>query len=246
VNGCTFPVERSARLREIEEWHFWFVARRRLVGWLLASRVGPRPGLLLDVGCGTGHTLHTLASSARQALGIDTQLEGFDGAARPEAGLLCAADVATLPLAEGCADVALALDVLEHVDDAVVLAEIKRVLTARGALILTVPAFPGLWSHRDDAAGHLRRYTKASLTTALGRAGFAVSWLSFYQATLLPVLALTRVAGRRSSRPRDAEDRVSGLANAVFGWVNRAEVAGLRAGLRYPFGSSLVALARPN
>src|SRR5262245_34235964 len=70
----------------IEERHWWFTARRtilgRLVGHLLennqlrgAERDGEKP-LLIDVGCGTGANLAAFANSFR-CLGVDTSAEAI-------------------------------------------------------------------------------------------------------------------------------------------------------------------------
>ena len=55
------------------------------------------------------------------------------------------------------------LDVLEHVpDDLASLRAIHRRLKPGGALLLTVPANPWMWSAHDAAHHHFRRYTKSA------------------------------------------------------------------------------------
>lgn len=59
-------------------------------------------------------------------------------------------------------------DVVERVaDDVGFLRETVRALRPGGMLFLTVPAYPWLWSHEDEVAGHHRRYTAAKMRTAL-------------------------------------------------------------------------------
>ena len=60
------------------------------------------------------------------------------------------------------------LDVLEHVpDDLASLRAIHRRLKPGGALLLTVPANPWMWSAHDAAHHHFRRYTKKQLERAV-------------------------------------------------------------------------------
>ena len=47
------------RMHDLEARHWWFRAKRRLVRALL-ERWGGAPGLLVDVGCGTGIVLQEL------------------------------------------------------------------------------------------------------------------------------------------------------------------------------------------
>lgn len=238
-----FDGARLARIRELESWHFWFVGRRALVRGLLARHLGPAPQRLLDVGCGTGHLARELLAAGHRVAAVDLLPEALAAARADAPGVgLLRADAGRLPLAAGGFDAVTALDVLEHVDDAAALAELRRVVRPGGLLVLTVPAAPWLWSHRDEAAGHRRRYTRKRLEAALARAGFAPLELGAYQCALFPAVAASRLLGRRGPRLRDAEERPPALVNAALAWLNRGEAA-LGPG-RLPFGSSLAAACR--
>jgi SAM-dependent methyltransferase len=130
------------------------------------------------------------------------------------------------------------LDVLEHVDDTRALAEARRVLRPGGLLLITVPAMPWLWSYRDRAAGHRRRYTRSALRRLAEDCGFEVAELRYYQCALLPLVAASRLGGRRNSSFEYAEERPPRLLNELFSWINGAE-ARLHADL--PWGTSLAA-----
>ncbi len=53
-------------------------------------------------------------------------------------------------------------DVLEHIeDDQGILQKLRGNLTDNGSIVLTVPAYPSLWSDFDVRAHHQRRYTIA-------------------------------------------------------------------------------------
>lgn len=100
------------------------------------------------------------------------------------------------------ADLVLLLDVIEHVDDDVaLLRDALDRLTPAGRLVVSVPAWPRLFSAHDVHLGHRRRYTPASLDAAVAAAG-GRSLLSggLFNALLAP-RALQVVLQRRSGGP---------------------------------------------
>lgn len=239
-----FSQDRLALLAAIEDRHFWFVGRRALIGRLLAGRLDAPGGPVLDVGCGAGATARRLAAEGRCVVAIDRRPEGLhaprDGAA-PLAAIQ--ADATALPVRDGVAGAVLLLDVLEHEDDRRVLAEAVRVLQPGGLALVAVPAAPWLWSVRDEGAGHLRRYDQRGLRGLLGESGFQIEDLRYYQCLLFPLVAISRLLGRRGPRLRDAEDHPPAWLNALFGLVNRFEIA-VGDVIRWPFGSSMIAVGR--
>jgi SAM-dependent methyltransferase len=200
----------------MQSWHFWFVSRRELVQSLLRREL--RAGdTLLDVGCGTGANL-ALAGDGVRRLGVDIHIEELTR------GML-QGDATALPLRSASVDVVLALDVLEHV----------------GRLIATVPALRALWSVRDEAAGHRRRYSRAMLHDLLTRHGFRFLDLRGFQFVLLPLMMLTRLR-KKSVAARDFEDAPPRWLNSILLAVNRFELR-LPRFLRPRVGSSLALVA---
>ncbi|HEV8549170.1 MAG TPA: class I SAM-dependent methyltransferase [Polyangiaceae bacterium] len=241
-----FDADRLAAIARMEPDHFWFAGRRALLDTMLEPLLAEGDPLL-EVGCGTGSLVRRFSARGVRMVGLDARPEGLDraradlGAAGAPGTEFVLGDVHDLPFAARSFAGALALDVLEHVDDTRALAELARVLRPRGWLFVTVPALPFLWSRRDELAGHLRRYTRRSLGHALEDAGFRVECLRFYQFALLPFVAVSRRFGRASAVTRDFEDRPSAWLNRAFKAVNLAEV---RSGVTWPAGSSLFAIAR--
>jgi len=230
-----YTPERLRAIAAIDEDHFWFAGRRALVARLIERHVSHRVAKAVDVGCGTGAFLPTLARWSEEVVGIDPVAE-------PRAGIVRGV-AQRLPLDDGAADLVVALDVLEHTDDGAALTDIVRVLRPGGLLVLTVPALPGLWSERDVRAQHRRRYRKRELHAVLGAAGLIVRETTAFQFLLLPVVALSRVAGRRAASVADHEERPSRGLNTLFAAVNGLE---LRLGkhIRWPIGSTLAVAAR--
>ena len=98
-----------------------------------------RPQVLLDAGCGDGVLMAEIErSSAVLCIGVD--LSEVSLARAKGRGLAVCGDLAHLPLKAGTVDVAVAAEVLEHVDSPdEVLAELRLVLKPSGRLIATVP-----------------------------------------------------------------------------------------------------------
>jgi SAM-dependent methyltransferase len=234
----------AERLAPVEQNHFWFAGRDLLVRRLLEHHGAPEP--LLDLGCGTGRFAASLASDGRRVLAIDPAPD-VDLAPR---GATVVGSADRVPLADRSVGTVMLRDVIEHLDDEAALAECHRVLRPGGLLVLLVPAWPSLWSVRDARAGHLRRYTRASLRGAVETAGFDVVTLRGYQFALLPAVAAhrwysARRPGHEPSASLHHEEHPPGPLNTLFGWINRAEAAMVTWPLPIPpTGTSLVLVAR--
>jgi 2-polyprenyl-6-hydroxyphenyl methylase/3-demethylubiquinone-9 3-methyltransferase len=120
-----------------------------LLHWLAAARAALVPpasrpaAILVDAGCGGGLLAPHVRSRGYRHVGVDLRRTGLEESARrgvtPVGG-----DVTALPLADGCADVVVAGEILEHVTDLPgTVAELCRVLRPGGLVVLdTVNAHP--------------------------------------------------------------------------------------------------------
>jgi ubiquinone/menaquinone biosynthesis C-methylase UbiE len=239
---------RLRRLADIERWHFWFVGRRELLRGLLSqAQAQPRQAAfdrVLDVGCGTGANAEFLSACGQQIVGMDVRTEGVEasGAAGVRRAAFVRGVATRLPFTDASFDAVTALDVLEHVDDQAALREMRRVLRPGGTMLITVPAMPWLWSHRDTEAGHLRRYRRRGLIELLKTSSFELRHLNYYQCLLFP-LVLGRVFRRNSVAWRNGEESPRPIVNRLLSGISRSE-ARLARFVSWPFGSSLVALCR--
>ena len=78
--------------------------------------------------------------------------------------------VTCLPFADGSFDLVCAFDIIEHVeDDDGALSEVSRTVKPGGAILVSMPLHPALWTSFDDFVGHKRRYDPQQLLAKLAR-----------------------------------------------------------------------------
>jgi len=84
-------------------------------------------------------------------------------------------EITCLPFADSSFDLVCALDIIEHVDDDDgALAEVSRAARPGGAVLLSTPLHPALWTSFDEFVGHKRRYEPPDLQLKLARHGLVV------------------------------------------------------------------------
>lgn len=210
--------------------------RRRYRGEILRaaalSRM-PANAMVIDVGCGVGDNLRYIGRDDAKLFGIE-YAEETARIAKTLLGCLAhvqTASAAAIPFPDRHFDLALCIEVLEHVeDDEGSLSEIARVLRPGGSLIISLPYrhwFPSYFR----LMGHYRHYTRYDVEELLGRHGLAVAeylpncprWARFanycYVISRLYTYAL-RIAGVRRS-PVEVCLPFSGrrLIDVLFAWI---------------------------
>ena len=232
--------------------HWWYRARRALVGQVLGQEVGGRSAAvrrLVDVGCGTGDNMLALAEAAGATV-VGTDLSAYAlRQAPPGAGGECVVSVAlgdAMPFRSGYADVITCMDVIEHIDDDdAVMAEFHRMLRPGGLVVLTTAAYRWMWSDHDVWAAHRRRYTARQLADVARRAGLEVTRTTYYNSFLLPPAWLLRRTPLRRlvKTSNDEVGAASPLVDRAFTLLANLERR-WTARRRFPFGLSIMVVAR--
>jgi 2-polyprenyl-3-methyl-5-hydroxy-6-metoxy-1,4-benzoquinol methylase len=242
-----------ASLVAVEDRHFWFRARNRVISRVAAqSAAAFSPGYrVLEVGCGDGNVLRFLEGACPDGtvVGMDYFAEGLQYARQRCSCALVQADLVRPPFSKAFHLIGM-FDVLEHMsDDRAVLRDLRSMLDARGKLLLTVPAQPKLWSSFDEESGHCRRYEKEELERKLKECGYKIEYLTAYMAGIYPLMWLSRRLSRTSAPNggRGAavrrELRVVPVLNEMLALALSAEAWWIGHGRRLPLGTALLAVA---
>ena len=192
------------QMAALDEQHWWYVARRKVLTELIRRRAQPPAGArLLEIGCGTGHNLSMLAQfGSVDALEVDETARAL-----AEKRLGKPVFSAPLPDLNGVPDsqynLVAAFDVIEHIEDDVAsLKGIARLLKPSGKLVLTVPAHQWMWSAHDVVNHHQRRYSKTGLRNLVDSSPLKLEAIGYLNSLLFPVA----VAERLFSKMRGKDD----------------------------------------
>ena len=99
----------------VEDRHWWYRGRRRIVLDVVGSLSLPRQPQILDAGCGSGRNLVELSGFGRR--GDSQALFAFKVARMPVEAEVVLAGIDTMPFDDSCFDLITCLDVLEHIED---------------------------------------------------------------------------------------------------------------------------------
>ena len=233
------------QMAKLDSQHWWFTARRRILDGVIERIVKPpKEARILELGAGTGHNLAMLSRFGKvEASELDPIARDLasERLGRPvvEAAL---PDLSMFPA--GTYDLVALLDVLEHVpDDKGSLHAIYQLLKPGGALLLTVPINPWMWSAHDVAHHHHRRYRKQEIRKLAEDAGFSIDLLSPFNSLLFPPIAAVRLVGKLTGKDDSDDAMPSPFVNKTLDTVFGLERS-LIGRLPMPFGVSLVAVLR--
>lgn len=242
-----YDPDRFGAILPIENEHFLRRARNRLFTWSL-QKYFPQATNFLEIGSGIGVVLKALRMSFPELVlwgteiysaGLKTIVENVPGVR------VFQADARRLPFREEF-DVIGAFDVLEHIDDDVkVLREMHRATRPGGGILVSVPQHPSLWSQRDESVRHKRRYTRQELIGKIRGAGFEIRRTTSFVALPFPLVAFAALRNRRPRADYDpfAEFRIGTVPAAALNFILSCERQAIKAGVSFPFGGTLLAVA---
>ncbi len=233
---------------QAEDRHWWYRGRRTVLDGVIAGLELPTPARVLDAGCGSGRNMLEL-SRLGSVTGVELSDTSVALARQRDAGEVVSGSVLEMPFADDSFDLAVSLDVIEHLeDDLGALRELRRTVTPGGALLVTVPAYQWLWSGHDEINHHHRRYTRRSLQRVAEQAGWTQVRTTYFNSLLLPVAILLRVLDR-VNRAKTTESSLDlWIPPEPVNWLLERplalEAALVGRGGRIPAGLSLLAVFR--
>lgn len=222
--------------------YWWYVVRQLHVERHLADRLHGRPMEYLDLGCGAGGVLSAVTArfAPKASLGLDGTRQAVEiakarGLDARFADFRAPLELPFAPNAATC------LDVLEHLEDPVLaLKHLAAAMQPDARLVVTVPAMPSLFSAWDEHCDHHRRYSRALLREHLRAGGFLLDRCRYVFSYCVPPAFWQR---RVVKAVQEMEfPPVSPFVNRAMIVAGRLEAA---LGCPFPFGTSLLATARP-
>jgi SAM-dependent methyltransferase len=251
---------------QAEDRHWWYRGRRRVLDAVISGlALGPQTRIL-DAGCGSGRNMLDLARYG-EVTGIelsDTSVGGGGGGGKgegreragsraplalhraPHTGEVLQGSILDMPFTTDSFDLAVCLDVVEHLqDDRQALSELRRVVAPGGSLLVTVPAYERLWSTHDEINHHHRRYNRRTLLQAAEDAGWKCSLTTHFNSLLLPIAALLRALDRLHTNTAESSLDLwipPAPINSLLQLPLNLEAALVKRGLHIPAGLSLLAL----
>ena len=187
---------------QAEDRHWWYRGRRTVLDGVIAGLSLPDGARILDAGCGSGRNMVELARLGT-VTGVELSETSVALARERDVGEVIAGSVLEMPFADDSFELAVSLDVIEHLeDDLGALRELRRTVAPGGALLLTVPAYQWLWSGHDEINHHHRRYTRRTLQRVAEQAGWSQVRTTYFNSLLLPAAIVLRVLDRINRRRR--------------------------------------------
>ena len=242
------PDEYHARIREVEQRHWWHVGMRRVSAALLGDRV-QRDSRLLDAGCGTGGFLRWALAQwpIAHASGVDISDAAIE-LARDQVPTveLGVAPLHALPFEAASFDLVVCNDVFQHVPESQVaasVAELRRVLAPGGPLLVRTNGARRALADRPD----WRVYDAETLRAVLEQGGLRCERLT--HANVVGSL-WAELRGQKLQSPKGESHGIPAtpgpVQQLVGGRLLAAEAAYLRnPGHSLPYGHTLFAVAPP-
>jgi ubiquinone/menaquinone biosynthesis C-methylase UbiE len=186
-------------------------ARRRIAN-VFSLLPELRGRTVLDLGCGMGTFTLEAAQRGARAIGVDMMPAALQAAALVAAqeqvtdARFLRADVAALPVRSRSADLVLAADLTEHLDEETLqamLREIRRVLKPAGQLVLYTPEASHLFERLRDSGllkqdpSHIGVRSGKDLAAAVHQCGFTIQQLVYLPSHLPVWNLLERALARR-------------------------------------------------
>lgn len=228
--------------------HWWFVARKKILKNLLKNSIKEEVGEILDIGSGPGGNVGTLLEVSTKITCLEPSSEAikFSQKKYPKLEIIQGCFPETIPNRKF--DMITMLEVLEHISgDSEAVKSVFSLLKPGGYYFITVPSYMFLWSEHDEHVHHKRRYTKKQIIDLLEKTGFNIKRITYFNTLLFPAIALVRIFKSFFNIKTGNTDFDIGspIINNLFARIFGFEAILLKK-INFPFGVSLFCIAQKN
>jgi len=232
-------------LREHQEEHWWFRARREILMRVFGSLALPPEAEILEIGCGTGGNLAMLDRFGK-VCGVEMHEEAVQYARSTTGQDIRAGYLPDNIPVDGKFDLICLLDVVEHIeDDRLALSTLNDMLKPGGRVVITVPAYQWMFGKHDELLHHYRRYSRKSLRQLMTDSNIEIARIGYFNTLLLPIAVLAFITDSLTSVEKcTGYDVPPRWLNATFYHLFRMEQF-LIDKLSLPFGCSLLMVSKP-
>jgi SAM-dependent methyltransferase len=195
----------------------------------------PATNAVLDFGAGDGLFAEAFLKDGMRVTCVEPDLQNIDALERLGLNVLPSIERAE----DRSFDFIYTINVLEHLHDLEAqLRQLHRTLTIDGRLFVFVPAFNLLWTSLDDEVGHVQRFTRSSLASALTKTGFTLESTRYFDSAGFPAALTVKVLEKL---------RLFRYSTSTVGFYDKAILPISLAGdhlLSSMIGKNVIALAR--
>ena len=218
--------------------YFWFRGKEYLISKMLSKYFYGKKNLkILNLGAGVGSYMNVL-NKFGEVYVVDINEKALELIPKSLCKEKKVANATKLPYKNGFFDLVVSLDVFEHIEkDKKAVSEVRRVLKTSGLLFFSVPAFQFLFSSRDRALNHKRRYNKKDLQSLFSRYDkLDVSFWNFF--LFLPVVI--RIILTKRTKPELKPVFFPEWIDTILYVLLFFESNLILKGINLPFGISLI------
>ena len=235
------------KMAEVEDRMWWYRSLHRNLLFVLQRFLPGRDLRIVDAGCGTGGLLGLLAAERHgdHLVGLDAWQHACTVATTRSRRPVVRGLFQALPFADASLDCVVSADVLCHanVDPPAALREVRRCLRRDGIFVVNLPAYQWMLSYHDVRVQNARRFTRGHLGELLSAAGLLPLYATYWNTLLFPIMAARRLLPASEQKESDVH-AYAPAADACCRALLTCERGALRAGIRLPFGGSVLAVAR--
>lgn len=252
--SVSYPSLGNEECFELEDSSFWFQHRNACIAAAVRQFPPPPGDSIFDIGGGNGFVSLNLFRAGFDVVVVEPGRVGATNSKQRGLPAVVCATSSSAGIPRSSLGAVGLFDVIEHIEeDVAFLASLRALMKSGGRLYATVPAHSILWSGEDEAAGHFRRYTLRSLSTALERGGFRREYATYFFRPLpLPIFLLRAVPYRlgrsRASHPSPLDTRrdhvlQEGLATRALFRILSSEVNAIASRRTMRVGASCLIVA---